>query len=452
MFAKMTRGEWEKPVSGTSTKRTDALKLAIRNGDPIPDIKGKDLNLKATNDNIKAVDNFVNSKDATFLLTLKNGGTVVSNQIGKSPLFGGKGKGAGATGNTAKGEALQCLYLAALFGEGKDKEFSHFTPDTLKKYASVIDTDKSFKDMMSSEAAWHYSAYVSGKYLIQKRFVNSTHIFHRGSRTMNAIYAMKKMAFKKDGKPMMNDDKWNPGDIWAVKKGINVSSVLDASSVAALNASLKAAYDKRLIVGISLKQINRLDKKAKHTEYNLEGADLGVHKYSRSILKSPRASATFWSFKGGFIFYDTNKKMDVRAPNAMGALNVEIQGKGARGGRAGYAAIQYAARTHLGVKLPDNSEIKGMAKLMDRGRNERLAKTFWQKVNRIHKDVGWDDFWADLKTASLDRIHANLGATEIISALDKAPRNKRDDFVSYIVNTAGSKTGESSVYVKVETA
>jgi len=448
MFAKMSRGEWLK----YGNKRPDALRSAIKNGDPVPDINGKSLDIPNTKQNMDAITDFLNNKDSTFLLTLKNKKTIVSNQIGKSPLFGGKGKGAGATGDTAKGESLQCLYLAALFGEGKNKEFSHFTPEVLKKYSKVVETDKTFEEMMSSEAEWHISAYVSGQHLIKTGYARSDHVFHRGSRVMNAIYAMKKMAFKNEGKPMMNDDKWNPGDIWAVKKGLNVSSVLDPTTITSLNDSLKQAFEKRTIVGISLKQINKLTKKAKHTEYNLIPEPDKAHRYSKSTLKSDRKGSSYWSFKGGYIFYDSSKKMDVRAPTALGSINVEIQGKGARGGRAGYGAIMYGAENILNVKLPSNNELKSMSKLMMAGRNERLAKNLHQKVRRIHPDVGWDDFWKEMKEAPADRIHANLGATEIIYNLDKSPLKKRDAFVSYLVNLAGSKTGDSSVYVKVESS
>lgn len=41
MFAKMTRAEWEKPKAKTNDLRTDILKDAIANNNPIPDIDGK---------------------------------------------------------------------------------------------------------------------------------------------------------------------------------------------------------------------------------------------------------------------------------------------------------------------------------------------------------------------------------------------------------------------------
>lgn len=447
MYAKMTRAEWLK----YGDKRLDALKSAIQSGDPVSSVDGKNIVFVSNRDNLKAIDEFIDNKNPIFVLKTKTNKTVPSNQIGKSPLFGGKGKGAGATGVTAKGEALQCLYLAAMLGESHNEEFSYFTSETLKKYAKAIDTDKSFEEMMSAEAEWHYSAYVTGKYLIEKGFVQKDHVLHRGSKTMNTIYKMKRNAFKADGKPALNDDKWNPGDIWAVRKGVDVTKVLTDVSVGSLNASLKKAYDKRDIVGISLKQINTLKANAKHTEYNLKKSELAKYTYKQSILKSDRRGSTFWTLKGGFIEFSAGK-MDVRAPSSLGAMNVEIQGKGARGGRTGYASIQYAAKAFLGKTLPDNNYFKEQSKAMLNGKNERMSKEFWKKVNAIHSDVKWDDFWIEMQSQEVDRIHANLAATEIIYCLYKSSTSKRNDFVSYLVNLAGSKTNDSSVYVKVERA
>lgn len=448
MFAKMTRSTWLK----YGDKRLNALKDAIMSGDLVPDKNGKNLAIANTAANIDAISNFERSGAATFSLNLKDGTTVLSNDIGKSPLFGGKGQGSGATGATAKGESLQCLYLAAMLGEGIRKEFSHFNPELLKSYFNKIDTDKSFKEMMSSEVEWHYSAYVSAEYLIRKGYVHRNHVMHRGSKTMAEIYAMKRKAFLAEGKPMLNDDKWNPGDIWAIKKGLNVKSILDPTTITSLNASLKKAYNDRTIVGISLKQINSLNKNAKHKEYNLRSSEMGSHKYVRSILKSDRTGSSYWTFKGGYIYFDGNNRMDVRAPSSLGALNVEIQGKGARGGRAGYAAIAYAAKTILKTNLSSNTELKSRARSMMNGKNEKASKDLWKKVNKIHPDIKWDDFWLEMQSATIDRIHANLGATEIISAVDSSSQKRRDDFTSYLVNMAGSKTEDSSIYVKIEAA
>ena len=446
MFSPMTRTEWFK----YGDKRLIALIDAIKAGNPIPDKNGKNVDVPNTTNNIKAVETFIKSEsDKTFSLKLSNGQNLESNQIGKSPLFGGKGAGAGATGNTADGESLQCLYLEAMLKEGANQEFSHFTPELLKGYMRGIDVDVSYEKMMKAAAEWHYSAYVTAKHLINQGFVTKQHKFHRGSATMKAIYNMKKIAFKNSGKPVLTDDKWNPGDIWAVRSGIDVKKALDPTSIETLNATIAKAFTSRDIVGISLKQINKLDAKAKHQVLNMEEKELDRHEFTRVRVKAEQRNSTFWSGKGADIFFDRTSKADMRAPSAMGAINMEIILKGARGGRAGYSQLEYAASTFLKVKLPTNAQLKTEARTILR---TKKAPDLYNKAKAIDSTITQQEFDDGLQTAAIDRIHAKLGVTTIAHALHTAKKKQQDDFMSYMVNYAGSKLSDSSVYVKVSAA
>ena len=259
---------------------------------------------------------------------------------------------------------------------------------------------------------------------------------------------MKRTAFKKSGKPVLTDDKWNPGDIWAVERGVNINSVLDDSSIEALNSSLIKAYQEKKIIGISLKQVNSLKKKAKHTEYNLTAAEQDTHKFSSVKLKSD--GSTFWKSKYGFIFFDGSRKMDMRAPANFAALNVEIQGKGARGGRAGYQQIEYVAKVYMNKTLPTNKQLVADARSMVGGKNNRKAEAFYKMLSKIHRDVKKDEFMSGIAESDGGRIHANLGITYIADALMRSNRTQRDKFVSHLINYAGSKSSDASVYVKVE--
>ena len=446
MFSPMTRTEWFK----YGDKRLIALIDAIKAGNPIPDKNGKNVDVPNTTNNIKAVETFIKSEsDKTFSLKLSNGQNLESNQIGKSPLFGGKGAGAGATGNTADGESLQCLYLEAMLKEGANQEFSHFTPELLKGYMRGIDVDVSYEKMMKAAAEWHYSAYVTAKHLINQGFVTKQHKFHRGSATMKAIYNMKKIAFKNSGKPVLTDDKWNPGDIWAVRSGIDVKKALDPTSIETLNATIAKAFTSRDIVGISLKQINKLDAKAKHQVLNMEEKELDRHEFTRVRVKAEQRNSTFWSGKGADIFFDRTSKADMRAPSAMGAINMEIILKGARGGRAGYSQLEYAASTFLKVKLPTNAQLKTETRTILR---TKKAPDLYRKARAIDSSITQQEFDEGLQTAAIDRIHAKLGVTTIAHALYTAKKKQQDDFMSYMVNYAGSKLSDSSVYVKVSAA
>ena len=49
-FAKMSRAEWNKPVSGSRESRVDVFIDAIKAGDPVSDIEGKDVYVKKSCD------------------------------------------------------------------------------------------------------------------------------------------------------------------------------------------------------------------------------------------------------------------------------------------------------------------------------------------------------------------------------------------------------------------
>jgi len=443
MFGSMSRAEWFK----YGPKRLDTLIDVIKSGNPVPSVSGLSLEILVDKNNIKSVEEFKSSDDKTktFTLKLKNGNTIESNIIGKSPIFGGKGAGAGATGDTSKGESLQCLYLEAMLNEGVTKPFMHFTPKLLEKYSKEIDTDVSFKDMMSSEAPWHFSAYVTAAHLISNKFVNKNQKFHRGSTIMKAIYKAKKVALANEGLPDLTDDKWNPGDIWAVKNGLDLSKALNTTSIKNLNASLKKKFQSREIVGISLKQVDSLKKSAKHEILNLDAVEPDKHTFTSVKIRG----TSFWSNKNGMLIYDGTKKADIRAPSSMGAMNIEVQGKGARGGRAGYSIVEYAAKTFLKKNLPSNAQLKTEATEIHKKKNKRSIDNLRMMAQSVDSTITKQEFDNGLKEAALDKVHAKLGVTYIAYALTKSTKAQRNDFISYMINYAGSKLETSSVYVKV---
>ena len=84
---------------------------------------------------------------------------------------------------------------------------------------------------------------------------------------MIRIYALKNKAYKNmDVKPL-KDDKWNPGDVWAIANGFNVDS-LDTTSVDGLNGDILENFLNRMLVGISLK--GPMTKNVPIKELNIE--------------------------------------------------------------------------------------------------------------------------------------------------------------------------------------
>lgn len=53
------------------------------------------------------------------------------------------------------------------------------------------------------------------------------------------------------------DDNWNPGDVWLIKKGYKMNALTDSKTANQLNSELTKAFNKRDIVPISLKQVEK---------------------------------------------------------------------------------------------------------------------------------------------------------------------------------------------------
>ena len=433
-------GELSKPNSKTKEPRIDILKHAVINGITLPLTDNSEVVFANTPENITAIDNF-DGKTAFNLITI-DGKTITSSRIGKSAIFGGGSGAGGGTDNTAQTESGQCLWLAAMLEYG-NQPIEFFTPSILKKAMKRIDVGKtSFDEMISMDSAWQVSAYLSAQKIIKAGYANKKHKFHRDSKEMNYIYkTAKKEAFKNSGITALTDDKWNPGDIWAIEDGVNLKKELDTSSIGALNASIVRLFKERKVVGISLKLVKK-DAKAK--EYNVEGSPQ-TQKFMSAAVKTNRG--TFFSNKGGTVEF-TGGSMEIRPNNYLGANKIEITGKTARGGGAGWGVIMAAAKRYMGVNIPKHGTIKTVAQKMAKG-DKRSLQYFYKMAKTADASLTYDYFIEEAKSKDAGWFSAKLAAVMIVHYLNTNKGRKADAFINAIVNYAASSSDDSSAFVKI---
>ena len=450
-FEPMTRGEWWK----YDDKRLKALLDAIKDKKPVSGVDTKDIIIPDNDFNNSSINDFIDAgQDAndkkTFTLKTSSG-EILSNKIGKGPIFGGKGKGGGATGDTRVAEAMQCLYCHCMTREGNVREIEYYTPGLLGKYYKDIFVDATLNEILNFDSTWHVSAYKSSKILIDRNFINKKHTFHKGDKSqMKDVYDMKAKAVKNDKIPKLNSDKWNPGDIWAIKQGVSVKDKLDPTSLSILNDSLVKAFKTRDIVGISLKKIGKGSAKA---VIKNEPTELVDYKFLQIKLKADRATQTFWSSKKGNIITDKSK-VDLRSSTNFGAMNAELLiGTSARGGRTGWENLTFATKKYLNKNLPKNTIIKTLAGNILKEVKADKVKTeqdkFFNMVKIGDKRVTRQEFDEGIKKADHGSIHANLAVSYVAHALMTATVKKRDEWCKYVLNFAGATGEVSSVYVKV---
>lgn len=435
-------GELSKPNSKTKEPRIDILKHAAINGVTLALAKdNSEVVIANTPENITAIDNF-DGKTPFNLITTDNK-EISSSQIGKSAIFGGGAGAGGGTENTAQTESGQCLWLAAMLQYG-NQPIEFFTPSILKSAMKRIDVGgTSFDEMVSMDSAWQVSAYLSAQKIIKAGYANKKHKFHRDSDTMNYIYKKaKKEAFKNSGISALTDDKWNPGDIWAIEDGVDLKKELDTSSIGALNTSLLRLFKERKVVGISLKLVKK-DAKAK--EYNIEGSPQN-HKFVSGAVKTQRG--TFFSNKGGTVEF-SGGTMEIRPNNYLGANKIEIMGKTARGGGAGWGVIMAAGKRYLNVNIPAHGSIKRIAQKLASGKNKRSELYFYKMAKSADASLTFDYYMEEIRNKDAGWFSAKLAAVMIVHYLNNNKGRKADSFVNAIVNYAASSSDDSSAFVKI---
>jgi hypothetical protein len=260
---------------------------------------------------------------------------------------------------------------------------------------------------------------------------------------MTAIYAAKTLAFKNNDLGKYNNDKWNPGDIWAIDKTFKVNS-LDTTTVKQLNRSIMDAFHARTCVGISLKKVN---KKVNGKEFNVKlPPDVADFKVVKTELSSSRG--TFWSAKSGTVTYDEGR-IAIMANSSMGTNKMEILGKGARGGSIGWGVIIDSAKMVFGRKMRTHKQIIGLAKKITKAKDPRARNMLFKAINDTSVNMTREEFDANIDTKDAPWIASKLGAILVCRILELNKGSKANRFITKVVNYAGSKSEDASAYLKV---
>jgi len=438
-------GELGKPNSKTGEARTDILRKLIQAKKPLELVKGGSIVVADIDAAMKAIDQYEIDSSIFAVLDAK-GNSIKITELKKSAPFGGGGSGAGGgTLQTAIAESAQCVWCVAMLDLGVSTPIDDFTDEVLSKAFKKVDVGKtSLKEILEIDDAWKNSSYLSSQLLIKEGYIKRGMVFHRDSKLMKSIYAAKDTAFKNNDFPKFTDDKWNPGDIWAVGSNFNVKS-LNTATVRGLQKSILENFVNRECVAISLKKVN---KTAKSKQLNVElPPDTDDYKVLKSAAKSIKSGrGDIWSSKGGTIQYDDGYLM-VKDNSAYGSIKAEIAGKTARGGGVGWGYIKDSAKQTLSVVLPEIKTIARAAKKIAKGDKKESEKMF--KLMEKVEGITQDDFDKNIQTKKGDWIHAKLGTLYFIEAVERFGGKKTNRWITKLINYAGSKTEDSSAYVKI---
>jgi len=439
---KLTPAELNKPNSITGEDRLDILVRLIRNNDPLELAKGGTFTVTEIDDALSQIEIF-KKLNKPFPLH-GDGKTISSSDLGKGSVFGGGGGSGGGTLNTKITESHQCVLCQAMLDHGIQSEEFFMNQDILKAAYNQVEVDATLDEILSVEDGWFHSSYESSVLLIKQGYINKSHKFHRNSKTMNDIYALKNLAYKNSDQKAVKDDKWNPGDIWAIDKSISINKTLNPENIKSYNKAILQNFVDRKLVAISLKLVK---KTAKAKEYNIKlPPDTDDHKIKNVIFQG-ETRGTFWDNKGGTIIFDTGK-IAFRAGSAGAAIKGEIVLKTARGGGAGYGILVDAAKQVFRKKLPDNKAVNKIAKNIVKNKKRDL-NIFYKLYNHFYKNDTYENFEKEIAKKDVYWVSSKLACLYVLYYVDINSGAKANRWITKIVNYAGSKSEDSSAYVKV---
>jgi hypothetical protein len=348
--------------------------------------------------------------------------------------------GAGAE-ITALAESLQAYACATRQYLGKDlTDVSQITEKTIRD----ADCDRTLsKCLKSLDDNWLTSVIKTANQIfadVPGARVGNRYKFYRGGKFVNSIYDEWRR-FKK-GSGITGDDKWNPADIWMVKKDFKFKD--GWPTLRDYNRYIFDAFANKNLIGISLKKLDpkgsahsKIFNNGKPLVASFTGVKLGIN-----MLDSKDIYIKFKSEgKDGEI-----QLRNFSSRPQPSSWQGEIKGKTAAGGKIGGGVIMEGAKdtgiqsskltqpNQTPIDRPTETQFKEFATMFKdlSGSKESISTLVAQAKSGQKKDKTW---WMS------KYIGINLVYTMI-------KNKKMDALCSYMFQYASSATKNSSIFIK----
>lgn len=342
---------------------------------------------------------------------------------------------------TALAESLQAYACATRQHLGKDLvDVSQITAKTI----ADADCDRTLAQCMKGlDENWFRSVILTANLIFEEvpgAKTGKNFKFYRGGRLVNSIYS--EWREHKKGSGISGDDKWNPADIWMIKKSFKFKT--GWKTLAEYNRYVYDEFANTNMIGISLKKIGPKD--FPHSKFFNNGKPLIAD------FTGVKLGLNMTDSKDIYIQYKSEgKDGEVQLRNFSSrpepsSWQGEIKGKSAAGGKIGGGVIFEGAidigiqRTKLTlpketpIDKPSDAEFKKFATMFKElsGSKEKLDVLIAQAKAGHRKDKTW---W----------MSKYIGIVLVYTVLKE---KKMSNLCAYMIQYASSATKNSSIFIK----
>lgn len=371
------------------------------------------------------------------------------------PPSGGSGAGAGITKIV---ESAQCLYAAMVY---ECKDLRVVSEADLKCGAAFSDTPGVKLDqILSLDAEWKNSS-LKGGALIKRTLGGSagTYEFVRGDKLIEDAIS-KAFTKVRTQTNLATEDKWNPADIWAVRKSMKstIAKELKAfGTIDQLNQYLQAKNAAKDLVGFSLKKMGG------NPTAKLLNADSPSERKKKLQASFAKYDLTFDNKRKGdkqypmdvYYYYGPGSFQKFQARNfggdSKGDWKLELKGQFAAQGKIQGSIV---------AKVLEQSGFRGVPKEADWQKcspkaNARVKETINEEIYTLLKKHKASGLPNDKQTAMQiinmrpqSWKYSKLSGLRFLNYL-KGLNGKADDAMKALYLYAGSQSDKSSVYYKL---
>jgi len=305
------------------------------------------------------------------------------------------------------------------------------------KYCVVnVDVLEIYNFALESKS-WTLSIVNNVNMLKQSGFLKyNNYTFYRGKGMMNHIYDTFHI-LKKKSKIKLNDDKWNPGDIWAVRPSVSIPSF---DTLQDYNIFISKSLKNGSIVGISLKK----SKNSSKVYYIDQGSDKPSLTYKG--IKKPRSP-----FNTGITVLTSDPRitLNIRSfrTSNVSSITTELQIKNSDARHGKRTPLPFIKK----YKIPQMSVQEIKRHIDEPEYLVDMVISLWRDCGYTFSDSVILKEW-DIRLKNIDNMvgyfRSIINSLQIGSYMEQN-KGHADDILSTIYLEASSMSDNSSDFIKV---
>jgi hypothetical protein len=331
-------------------------------------------------------------------------------------LKGNRGSGGGAEA-TKLTESAQCLYAAIAFGLNRKITASDITTTNARSFSGKFKVDETTERILSElPDEWVASSLLGANKLYER--------FNKGD------YVIEKFR--------MDINKWNPSDIWMIRKDFNFDDLTKEKTILGLNQVIQEKLEDEILIGVSLKKmVNRASITAKNIFKDMKsckfyaGYEYSIKSIDAYVLLTGGTKIQYRSFGAG---------------DGLTGFQGEVKGAQANQGKISLGPTNMILRNHGVTEIPTNAanRVRKEPLLVFKEISAGLKKYGKASMLQI-KMIGNDP-----KMFTPKFLYSKLQATQLLDILERLKPKTRNQIVEDLYLYASSQSKYSSAYYKLE--